>query len=418
MRFLFIIFGLPVLSLVWWCWADRRLTKLPVRPLWRIFLGGFVLVQLVMYAWLTMSRFHTELHPGPTILIASTYIWNLLAVPFAGVSAAGAIALSAILTMRRRWGPAVEPQPAVAVRADHGVLSTGTEVTKAAPAALSRRQMLVASVVACPPIVSIAATARSLYQVQHFRVRAIDVPIPGLPAPLDGATIAHVSDMHVGRFTNGKVLREIVEATNSLRADLVLVTGDLIDYAVSDLPAALDAAKRFDARSGVYSCEGNHDLFDDRDEFERLSRAAGIGMLLNEAATTRVRGVDVQLLGLRWGSELNPRGAGLQENLPGLIRQRNTDVFPILLAHHPHAFDSAAEAGIPLTLAGHTHGGQLMLGSALGAGPMMFKYWSGLYTNAASSLVVSNGTGNWFPLRTFAPAEIVHITLRATPAIA
>jgi predicted MPP superfamily phosphohydrolase len=95
-----------------------------------------------------------------------------------------------------------------------------------------------------------------------------------------------------------------------------------------------------------------------------------------------------------------------------LVRKPDGGTFPILLTHHPHAFDVAADAGIPLTLAGHTHGGQLMLSDHIGAGSMMFKYWSGLYRRGNSALVVSNGVGNWFPLRINAPAEIVHITLR------
>jgi predicted MPP superfamily phosphohydrolase len=93
-----------------------------------------------------------------------------------------------------------------------------------------------------------------------------------------------------------------------------------------------------------------------------------------------------------------------------LLPLRETGAFPILLAHHPHAFDFAGD--IPLTLTGHTHGGQLMVTPNLGCGPMLYRYWSGLYEKADRALVVSNGTGNWFPLRTRAPAEIVHITLR------
>jgi len=73
---------------------------------------------------------------------------------------------------------------------------------------------------------------------------------------------------------------------------------------------------------------------------------------------------------------------------------RQPGAFPILLAHHPHAFDTAAAAGIPLTLAGHTHGGQLMLNERLGAGPVMFRYWSGLYRKPdGNALFVSNGVG-------------------------
>ena len=66
---------------------------------------------------------------------------------------------------------------------------------------------------------------------------------------------------------------------------------------------------------------------------------------------------------------------------------------------------------IPLTLAGHTHGGQLMLNEQTGPGPLLYRYWSGVYTEAGRTLVVSNGVGNWFPLRTQAPAEIVHLKL-------
>ena len=95
-----------------------------------------------------------------------------------------------------------------------------------------------------------------------------------------------------------------------------------------------------------------------------------------------------------------------------LLRQRQADAFPILLEHHPHAFDAAAESGIPLTLYGHTHGGQLMLNEQLGFGPAMFRYWSGFYRRGTSQLIVSNGVGNWFPVRMNAPAEIVHLTLK------
>jgi len=94
-----------------------------------------------------------------------------------------------------------------------------------------------------------------------------------------------------------------------------------------------------------------------------------------------------------------------------LMSQREPETFPILLAHHPHAFDAAAEASLPVTLSGHTHGGQLMLNEQRGFGPALFRYWSGLYSKGASKLIVSNGVGNWFPLRVRAPAELVHLTL-------
>jgi predicted MPP superfamily phosphohydrolase len=66
---------------------------------------------------------------------------------------------------------------------------------------------------------------------------------------------------------------------------------------------------------------------------------------------------------------------------------------------------------LPLVLSGHTHGGQIMLNKTIGLGPLRFRYWSGLYEKPNSKLIVSNGVGNWFPLRVNAPAEILKITL-------
>ena len=83
-----------------------------------------------------------------------------------------------------------------------------------------------------------------------------------------------------------------------------------------------------------------------------------------------------------------------------------------------NAFDAAAASGVPLTVSGHTHGGQLMLTDDFGFGPLMYRYWSGLYRKPeenGAALVVSNGVGNWFPVRTRAPAEIIALTLRQAP---
>ena len=151
----------------------------------------------------------------------------------------------------------------------------------------------------------------------------------------------------------------------------------------------------------------------DGTHFVREVKASGIPLLVDEALSLRVRGTDVQLLGLNWYRGDADIRAGLQRMLS---RFRRRDEFPILLAHHPHAFDAAIAAGLPLTLSGHTHGGQIMLTDHIGAGPVLFRYWSGLYRRNGSSLVVSNGVGNWFPLRINAPAEIVHVTLERARA--
>jgi predicted MPP superfamily phosphohydrolase len=224
-----------------------------------------------------------------------------------------------------------------------------------------------------------------------------------------------VADMHVGDFTNGPTLRQIVQVTNRLRPDLILMPGDLVNRRHSDLPAATDAVRRFDTGYGLFMCEGNHDLFEGRASFARAVGAAGIPLLVDQAQVLSIRGCPVQVLGLSWGSRRYGGDDALNASVDRLLMQRRPDAFHILLAHHPHAFDRAADAGIPLTLAGHTHGGQLMLTNNLGFGPAMFRYWSGPYRRPdGCALVVSNGVGNWFPLRVNAPAEIVHITLKSS----
>jgi uncharacterized protein len=274
----------------------------------------------------------------------------------------------------------------------------------------TRRELLGAVAASSPVLATFGTTAFCLPRLKRFRIREITLSLKDLPQELDGMRIAHITDTHVGKFTRGRVLDDIVTATNRLDADLVLFTGDLIDNTLRDLPAAVKMLQAFTSRSGLFIIEGNHDLFEDPKAFERGVREAGLTLLRNQSATVNVRGVPVQLLGIVW----KHGQAAMARDVDAMVKLRDPTAFPILMAHHPHAFDRAAAHGFPLTLAGHTHGGQVMLTPDLGAGSAMFRYWSGLYEKSGSHLVVANGTGNWFPLRINAPAEIIHLTLRKT----
>jgi uncharacterized protein len=283
----------------------------------------------------------------------------------------------------------------------------------AQPSEWNRREFLRFAGAMLPPFFTLSLTGIAMAQLNSIRVRRFVLPIAELPKELDGITIAQVSDMHVGRFTNGKVLQKMVRMVNEMRADLVLLTGDLINDALADLDTGLELTRALEARFGLAIIEGNHDLIENPAEFERRVRASGIPFLLDESAIIDVHGFPVQLLGLSW-TRVHGQGrdAAIGAAVKKLLEQREAGAFPILMAHHPHAFDAAAEAGLPLTLSGHTHGGQLMLNEQLGFGPVLFRYWSGLYQRDQSKLIVSNGVGNWFPLRVNAAAEIVHLTLR------
>ncbi len=258
-----------------------------------------------------------------------------------------------------------------------------------------------------PIFIALLGAVISLWQLRRFRIQRINLAIPNLPVALKGLTIVHLSDLHIGKLTRGKVLDDMVAATNQLDADLVLLTGDLINMSLEDLPKGIAMMRAMKSRYGVYSCEGNHDLIEDERKFEAAVKASGIPFLLNESVTISVKGQAVRIVGLRWGEGMGRDGDALAKLMSG----RDDGRFTILLAHNPAVFDAAAAARIPLTLAGHTHGGQLMLGEKVGFGPWFFKYWSGLYETGLSRMIVSNGAGNWFPLRVYAPAEIIHLTL-------
>jgi predicted MPP superfamily phosphohydrolase len=338
----------------------------------------------------------------PKPLIAGVYIWHcLVLLPMAFLWLLTKMA-TGVLWVARLFSRLK--------KAEASPVPSGDGVT--------RREFVAAAFCTAPAIVALGGTGVAAYQWNEFRVRQLTVPVANLPKALDGLTIAQVCDLHVGVFTRGAVLNKIVEATNGLRADLVMLPGDLINYSLNDLPVALDVVKRLESRHGAFVCEGNHDLFEDPETFRKLTTDAGLRLLVNDAATISIRDVPVQVLGLRWGAghgdprAMSARGdLAIASSMKELLPLRQPDAFPILLAHHPHAFDFAGD--IPLTLSGHTHGGQLMLTPDFGFGPAMFRYWSGLYQKANRALVVSNGVGNWFPVRVQAPAEIVQLTLRA-----
>ena len=389
-RFLAIVFSLLLLdSLLWWG-LDAVLRRRRIRPGWRIGLAVFFAGEIAGVAlYIAARRIALPVLPlSAKAGISALLIWHCL------------LLLPLLLVLVLSWLAA-------------GVVSLAGRAEKSKPPtpdSLSRRRFLGIAAAAVPPLLTTALTGGALEQLNQFRINRRTLAFPNLPPGLDGLKIAHLSDLHVGRLTEGAVLDRMVAETNALGADLIAVTGDLINYSLADLPHAVGLLQRLRAPLGVAVCEGNHDLFEDSAEFDRQLRASGLLFLRNESTLLSVGGTPLQLLGLRWTGS---RDSEIAPPLDSLLRLRMPGIFSILMAHHPHAFDPAAAAGVPLVLSGHTHGGQLMLTDEIGVGPLMFRYWSGLYRKGESQLIVSNGVGNWFPLRINAPAEIALLTLRA-----
>jgi len=382
------------LDVIWWLVLARLTNHVIGRVLISIFMLA-MMVGLIAVIAARMTRADWD-RLIPKFAVSAIFIWH-----FIGLGLLSLIALALI--------PILLGQKIVRVTRNAPI-----KVERSVqPSDWNRREFLRFAGAMLPPVFTLSLTGIAMAQLNNVRVRRFELSIAELPKELDGITIAQVSDMHVGRFTNGKVLQKMVRTVNEMRADLVLLTGDLINDALADLDTGLELTRTLEARFGLAIIEGNHDLIENPAEFERRVRASGIPFLLDESTIVNVRGFPVQLLGLRWTRVHGEgRDAAIGTEVRKLLEQRTPDAFPILMAHHPHAFDAAADSGLPLTLSGHTHGGQLMLNEQLGFGPALFRYWSGLYTRGRSKLIVSNGVGNWFPLRVHAPAEIVHLTLR------
>lgn len=407
-----IISAIPLLSLAWWVWAHRRLCSLRAPGYCHGVLAVLMALLLGGFAWILLDRGGKVPMPLPRILYAAVMLWGLMYLPLLAlpsmVSWGAWASIKRIFHLRRSMTDS-KREPVVAAPVAEVDFGTGPAVlAEDRPLGMTRRDVLATAGVALPVLATFGTTLLSIPQWSRCRVRELTVNVWNLPPALEGVRIVHLTDTHVGKFTRGKVLRDLVESINHLKADLVLFTGDLIDSSLDDLPAAMEMVSSLEPSRALVMIEGNHDLFQGAENFAQGVRAYGVTLLRDEALRLTVRGHPVQILGIRW----HGRGHGIEKHVDAVADLVEPGAFPILLAHHPHAFDRAAERGLPLTLAGHTHGGQIMLTPEFGAGSVIFKYWTGLYQRGGSSLVVSNGAGNWFPLRTSAPAEIIHITLR------
>jgi predicted MPP superfamily phosphohydrolase len=410
--FLGILFLMFVGSIAWAGSTAALLKKAHLGSKLKTIVWLFTLVQIIGLAWITLSRSGAPESSMaiPRPYLAAIFFWHVLALPVFFTSKIAA----ALFRIAARISSFFQDNQNGKGSQDLG----GSTAEDTRREGFSRRDFFAIAAQSSPALITVASTPVSQWQLEQFRVRRLTMVTPKLPAELDGLTIAHVSDTHVGRFTRGSILERIVETTNSLDSDLVVFTGDLINFSLGDLPVGIELLKGIRARHGVFACEGNHDLMQDGFAFRDLMSRASIGLLVDEAARVVIKGRRVQLTGIPWGESPNGRGSSgynrdvLHRSLIERVSVKNdVDAFRILLAHHPHAFDHAKD--FPLTLSGHTHGGQLMLSRSIGAGPSLYRYWSGLYEKEGRSLCVSNGVGNWFPIRVGAPAEIVHLTLRA-----
>ena len=194
-----------------------------------------------------------------------------------------------------------------------------------------------------------------------YQVRRVEIPIANLPPALDGMKIAQISDIHLSAFMSRESVRRVVDMTNDLGSDVTVVTGDLITGSRDPIADCVEEVSRLHAPLGIYGCNGNHEIYADAEETAQLLFAqAGMKMLRQENAVLNFRGAHLNLIGVDYQRERNLNGHRtlMLSNMEPLIRR---DLPNILLSHNPNSFNRAAELGIELSLAGHTHGGQIQV---------------------------------------------------------
>lgn len=267
-------------------------------------------------------------------------------------------------------------------------------------AGISRRRFLYVAGCGAAPALATGMGLHGFRTQDDLRLRSFDIPVAGLPPELVGLSIAHVSDLHSGLFVGPKRLKVMTDLTNDLKADIVVVTGDLINFLIEEFPDALVAVQRIESRYGTYLCEGNHDVLPGDGVIVAACRRNNLAMLWNETTTLSIRGCRILIGGLPW---INPGPGTSPQLVTSLYPPRQEGDVRILLAHHPHFFDVSDE--VDLLLSGHTHGGQIMCGD-VGLGNLRFKYNSGRFHRGNMTMIVNNGCGDWFPCRIGAPAEV------------
>lgn len=252
----------------------------------------------------------------------------------------------------------------------------------------------------------------SFIERAHFRLVESKINVPGLPAGLNGLRLVQLTDIHFGAFFSPKDLRYAIDMANRTAAHLALVTGDLISMYRDPLDDCLRLLREVKAEAGVFGCLGNHEVFAECEDYAtRQGALAGIRFLRGETQT------------LRFGqAELNLSGVDYQPtNKPYLVdtqRLLRPGQFNVLLSHNPDVFPVAARQGWDLTIAGHTHGGQISV-EILGVNANFARFYTpyvyGHYERDGRQIYVSRGLGTvGIPSRVGAPPEVSIHTLCAT----
>ena len=272
----------------------------------------------------------------------------------------------------------------------------------------------------------------------NYQIHRVEIPVSNLVAALDGMKIVQLSDIHMSGYMPRAQVRRAVEMANELGADLAVVTGDFITGAGDPLEECVAEIRGLTAPLGIYGCNGNHEIYADaEDRAQELFARHGMKLLRHQNATISFNGAELNLIGVDYQRERAPGGRRVA-TLQGVEPLVRKDMPNILLSHNPNTFNRATELGIELSLAGHTHGGQIqveILDHRLSPARFITDYVAGLYMRPLftpaktvasqkflyaatlqgqhAAIYVNRGLGTvGAPVRLGVPPEISLLTLR------
>jgi uncharacterized protein len=305
----------------------------------------------------------------------------------------------------------------------------------------SRRYFFQAAGVIAGAVPFVSAAYGFVAERLQFSVREVEIPIANLPPALDGMRITQLSDIHIGSYMPTAQVRRAVGMANELNGHLTVVTGDFVSSKSDPLEECITELSRLRAPLGVWGCNGNHEIYAEAEaKSAELFQRFGMKLLRLENAELRWQGSAFNLIGVDYQRQHATEGKHppMLFGVDPLVRR---DVPNILLSHNPNSFRKAAELGIELSLAGHTHGGQVkveILDHRWSPAQFLTPYVAGLYRrpllasanvgdaadssgpvvavtdlHCSSAIYVNRGLGTiGAPVRLGVPPEITLITLR------
>jgi predicted MPP superfamily phosphohydrolase len=383
------MFGLIMLfvlasQIFWAIWLARWGKRAIPSALWRRLIGGAAVAFWALGFANNAGYFgrHTPIHLTPAeALLSAPFLW-WVAGSFFGF-------LLAILLSPVRLAGRVKPlnEP-------------------------SRRAFLGRAVSAATAAPFVGATYGLLYGRLNLETTAPRIHLPRLPQSLRGFRIAQLSDIHIGPFMPEEEIRRYVKIANELKPDMVVLTGDYVIFDPATAPHVVRALSGLRAPYGVYGCLGNHDGWARcEDELTAMFAQTGVRILRHQAVPITVPGGAFNLIGVDFQTR-RPFGRSpmVRRFLEGVDQLMAPDQVNILLSHNPDTFDRAAEMGIDLSLAGHTHGGQAALefiSPEIAPSRLVTPYVAGRFEKPGGQLYVNRGIGTiGVPIRIGAPPEI------------